>query len=482
MAPPPPPPPAAAPPPPPPGASPALATRQTTAAPSAGKRFSGAPTLPGAHGAPPPKKSGALKMILSVVAALVGAAVGFFAVQYFMGNIGHGKAAKENPAAKVTAPTAEAVVKALSILSKVHSAFTNMDGTTVEGTFTMFLDISNITMADIDPDRAATLKNADRHPQGMPRVITNTTEVTVRGARALSNWFYFAGEAVSKVDRLTVSNTFAFWSSDKGRFSFSDSHMKGMPPRYQQLPDVTPGDDPTAQFKNMQHLFEDPANLTKIIKDLGQTGDESVSGQDCYTLTAKVLGQKVKIWVDKTSYLVWQWQITLGGKISDADVDDAVSLFAAAMTNMPPKQLDIAKVEIKKRTPAMTKVRGTLTFTSNSIRQNPNPSAEDFYYTVPSGVRLIQLNARATPNAAGAAQNRQRNACINYLRQFDAAKNQWALEKGKKNGDAVTEADIKPYLKLDAQGNLPKCPGGGTYTLGKVGEKPTCSIPGHALP
>jgi hypothetical protein len=56
------------------------------------------------------------------------------------------------------------------------------------------------------------------------------------------------------------------------------------------------------------------------------------------------------------------------------------------------------------------------------------------------------------------------------------------LEKSKKAGDDVTEADIKPYLKLDAAGNLPKCPGGGKYTLGKVGENPTCSIAGHALP
>ena len=82
----------------------------------------------------------------------------------------------------------------------------------------------------------------------------------------------------------------------------------------------------TEQVKNMQHLFDDPAKLTKIIKDLGQTDDEPVNGHDCYTLTAKVLGQKVKIWVDKSTYLISQSQITLGGAISDADIDDAFSL------------------------------------------------------------------------------------------------------------------------------------------------------------
>jgi hypothetical protein len=71
-----------------------------------------------------------------------------------------------------------------------------------------------------------------------------------------------------------------------------------------------------------------------------------------------------------------------------------------------------------------------------------------------------------------------RNACINNLRQIDGAKEQWALEHNKKKGAAVTEADIAEYIK----GNrLPVCPQGGHYTLGKTGEIPTCSIPGHSL-
>src|SRR5580692_5144204 len=49
---------------------------------------------------------------------------------------------------------------------------------------------------------------------------------------------------------------------------------------------------------------------------------------------------------------------------------------------------------------------------------------------------------------------RNANPCLNNLRQIDAAKNQWALENGKHDGDAVTENDIKPFIKLDASGNL----------------------------
>ena len=76
----------------------------------------------------------------------------------------------------------------------------------------------------------------------------------------------------------------------------------------------------------------------------------------------------------------------------------------------------------------------------------------------------------------------ERNACINTLRQFDAAKQQWALEHNKTADALPTEQDIAPYIKLDANGYLPKCPSGGTYTLNAVGELPSCSVPGHVLP
>jgi outer membrane lipoprotein-sorting protein len=333
-------------------------------------------------------------------------------------------------------------------------------------------------MADVNPDAPANLKNSNRRPPGMPRIITNSTEYSVK--RAQTNWFYFAGEAVSKIDRQPLTNTIAMWSADKGTFQFMDSHQRMAPATYIQLADAGSVNKTSAQMteqvRNMQQLFGDPAQLTKIIKDLGQTADEPVNGQDCYTLTAKVLGQKVKIWVDKSTYLISQSQITLGGAISDADIDDAFSLVAAGFTNLPPQQLDMIKPQVKKYTPAMTKIRGTITTTTKNIELNPTLSADDFSYPVPRGVRLTP-----SPFAAARTQS-QRNACINNLRQIDAAKNEFALEKGKANGTAVTEADIKAYIKLDANGNLPKCPAGGKYTIGKVGEPPTCSVAGHALP
>jgi len=44
------------------------------------------------------------------------------------------------------------------------------------------------------------------------------------------------------------------------------------------------------------------------------------------------------------------------------------------------------------------------------------------------------------------------------------------------------EEDVRPYLKPGLNGELPSCPEGGHYTIGRVNEKPICSVPGHVLP
>ncbi len=74
------------------------------------------------------------------------------------------------------------------------------------------------------------------------------------------------------------------------------------------------------------------------------------------------------------------------------------------------------------------------------------------------------------------------NACINNLRLIDSSKQQWALEFRKGPNDTPTADDLRPYLGRGAKGYLPVCPDGGIYTFKTVGEAPTCSVPGHALP
>ena len=73
------------------------------------------------------------------------------------------------------------------------------------------------------------------------------------------------------------------------------------------------------------------------------------------------------------------------------------------------------------------------------------------------------------------------NGCINNLRQLDAAKQQWALEKNKSTNDIPNWKEVIPYLGRGGQGTRPWCPRGGVYRLGRLNEMPTCSIPGHKL-
>jgi prepilin-type N-terminal cleavage/methylation domain-containing protein len=99
------------------------------------------------------------------------------------------------------------------------------------------------------------------------------------------------------------------------------------------------------------------------------------------------------------------------------------------------------------------------------------------------------LAAIAIPNFVKARATAQANACINNLKQFDAAATQFALEAHKKTTDPIVPAtDLTPYIKLTSANLLPVCPaGGGAYTLAKVGDSPACSLgstvtPAHVLP
>jgi type II secretory pathway pseudopilin PulG len=99
-------------------------------------------------------------------------------------------------------------------------------------------------------------------------------------------------------------------------------------------------------------------------------------------------------------------------------------------------------------------------------------------------VAIIGLLASiAIPSYVKARDDTQRNACINNLRQIDGASQTWALENKKTSGDPYTLSAVMPYIKLTTAGNIPACPGGGTYAPGAaVSNAPTCTISNHALP
>jgi prepilin-type N-terminal cleavage/methylation domain-containing protein len=93
------------------------------------------------------------------------------------------------------------------------------------------------------------------------------------------------------------------------------------------------------------------------------------------------------------------------------------------------------------------------------------------------------LAAIAIPNFVKARATSQANACINNMRQIDAAANEFALEKGKTTGSTINyPGDLTPYIKLNAASSIPACPAGGTYTESAVGTIPTCSLGSTVTP
>ena len=93
------------------------------------------------------------------------------------------------------------------------------------------------------------------------------------------------------------------------------------------------------------------------------------------------------------------------------------------------------------------------------------------------------LAAIAIPNFVRARQTSQTNACINNLRQIDAAKQQWALENGQGANAQPGNADIVTYIGRTGTQNAgsdiccPLSPKGtvlGGYTIGDMSTLPTC--------
>jgi type II secretory pathway pseudopilin PulG len=93
-------------------------------------------------------------------------------------------------------------------------------------------------------------------------------------------------------------------------------------------------------------------------------------------------------------------------------------------------------------------------------------------------VSIIGLLAMfAIPSFVRARTTSQMKACIENLRQMDAAKDQWAIENFKTDNDPVDSEAVAIYLKR----GLPTCPANGVYHFMNVKMSPTCSTAFHVL-
>jgi outer membrane lipoprotein-sorting protein len=350
--------------------------------PAGGQRFAGAQT-------PVPQKSNTLRNVLVIVAVVV-----VLAALGVGGWMGYSKYAakqalkKGNPAAAVATPTVAQTSSAQDLWTKVKNAYTNLNSLTASGTSVMTIDMSQLTMADVDPKAKASKNN--RRPAGMPKAITNTMDVSLKLGRP--DMYCMQGTATMKMGRQSMTNTLAAWSSGETNYSFM-AMGGGAYKRYTTMPDrntaLMSGGQPSVLAMTIMSLFYNDVNtnIEKLFTDWGQTEDESVNGQDCSTLTAKFVGQKFKLWVDKDNYMIMQSQITLGAPVSDADIDSAMDAFD---TTKDQEQVAKDKAQAKQQMQMMTKIRGTITDTYSDVEANPTLTSDDFHYSVPRGVRLAR--------------------------------------------------------------------------------------------
>ncbi len=130
------------------------------------------------------------------------------------------------------------------------------------------------------------------------------------------------------------------------------------------------------------------------------------------------------------------------------------------------------------------------------VEQGFDTSAAFSFYNLPTGVQVSGVSASgsqqvigsalalpvgvmagiAIPSIVRARTVAQQASCINNLRMMDAAKEQWALDKNKIQGDDVVIEEVEQFMHMP-----PVCPQGGTYTYGPIGTMPTCSHPEHEL-
>lgn len=100
---------------------------------------------------------------------------------------------------------------------------------------------------------------------------------------------------------------------------------------------------------------------------------------------------------------------------------------------------------------------------------------------LPLGIAVVGvLLAAAIPNYIKARVVASKNSCIENLKRIEEAKVIWAKEHNQTNSAAEPQASElfgeSKYIR-----DVPTCFLDGTYSIGKLSERPRCSMPQHAL-
>lgn len=109
-----------------------------------------------------------------------------------------------------------------------------------------------------------------------------------------------------------------------------------------------------------------------------------------------------------------------------------------------------------------------------SLKQNSRKSGFTLVELMIVVLIIGILLAVAVPQWIGARERSRRSSCVSNIRLIDHAKEQFAMETGLINGAPCTMADIYPDY-IGRTMSRPECHSGGNYTVGNIGETPTCS-------
>lgn len=101
--------------------------------------------------------------------------------------------------------------------------------------------------------------------------------------------------------------------------------------------------------------------------------------------------------------------------------------------------------------------------------------------SIPVALVFLLLAAIAIPSFIPARTIAQRAACINNLKLIENAKVEWAKSFNRSPNDIPTLDDLcgtNHFPKV-----VPQCPKGGSYSIGPLDKRPTCSFGnrGHEL-
>lgn len=83
----------------------------------------------------------------------------------------------------------------------------------------------------------------------------------------------------------------------------------------------------------------------------------------------------------------------------------------------------------------------------------------------------------AMPGFTKARDNTRLKSCLKNMQIISWAKEEYAIEAGKSDGDPVNLTDLVPiYIRKD-----PECPASGVYTPMPIGQNVDCTFVGHDL-